>query len=357
MNVKQLLEFMVKQNISDIHLKANSAPLIRLDGSLIASDQPPLTPPLVKEIAYGLMSEGQAKHFEAEGELDFAYELDKVSRFRVNVYKQKNTLALSLRVIPLSLKTFEELNLPTSTLKKLCGLPSGLILVAGITGAGKTTTVNAMIHYINETSANNIITIEDPIEFFHKDRKSSISQREVGSDTRSFATALKYILRQDPDIIVIGEMRDPEAIAAAVTAAETGHLVLSTIHTMDALQTLQRIVDSYPLSQQAQVRTSLSNILRGVVAQRLVDRADGPGRLPCTEVLIATPYLRQLIADGKFTELSTTMARSQNEGMMTFDQDLVRLTREGKISAETAVADASRPENLMSMLQGISVKI
>jgi twitching motility protein PilT len=214
-----------------------------------------------------------------------------------------------------------------------------------------------MINYINEVSANNIITIEDPIEFFHKDKKSSVSQREVGSDTDSFSTALKYILRQDPDIIVIGEMRDPDAIAAAVTAAETGHLVLSTIHTMDAAQTLQRIIDSYPLSQQSQVRMSLSNILRGVVAQRLVPRADGTGRVPCTEVLIATPYIRQLIADGKLPEVATAMSRGQNDGMVTFDQDLIRLTREGTITAEAAVADASRPENLMSMLQGISVKI
>ncbi len=358
MDVKQLLEFMVKQTISDIHLKAHAAPLIRLNGNLIVSaDQPPLEPALVKQLAYDLMNPAHRERFEKEGELDFAYELDKVSRFRVNVYKQKNTLALSLRVIPLELRTLDALNLPAATLRKLCSLPSGLILVAGITGAGKTTTVNAMLNYINETSANNIITIEDPIEYFHKDKRSSISQREVGSDTHSFNTALKYILRQDPDVIVIGEMRDPEAIAAAVTAAETGHLVLSTIHTMDAFQTIQRIIDTYPLSQQTQVRSALSNILRAVIAQRLVVRADGKGRIPCTEVLVATPYIRQLIADGKLSDIPTAMSRGQNEGMITFDQDLVRLTKEGLITSEVAVADATRPENLMSMLQGISVKI
>jgi twitching motility protein PilT len=356
-DAKTLLEFMVKQNISDIHLKADSAPLIRLNGRLIASDQPPLTPDLVKQLAYDLMNNGHKERFEQEGELDFAYALDKVSRFRVNVYRQKSTLALSLRVIPLVIRSFEDLNLPTAVLKKMCGSSSGLILIAGITGAGKTTTVNAMVNSINDTSTFNIITIEDPIEFFHKDKKSSISQREVGNDTRSFGTALKYILRQDPDVIVIGEMRDPETIAAAVTAAETGHLVLSTIHTMDAVQTVQRIVDSYPSAQQAQIRMSLSNILRGVVAQKLVMRTDGQGRLPCTEVLVATPYIRQLIADGKIAEIAVAMGRGQNEGMLTFDQDLVRLTRERKISTETAVSESSRPENLSSMLQGISVKI
>ena len=357
MDVKTLLEFMVRQNISDIHLKADSSPLIRLNGRLLASDQPPLTPDLVKELAYSLMSEAQQQRFEAEGELDFAYALGKISRFRVNVYKQKNTLALSLRVIPLTIKTFEDLNLPAATLKKLCTMSSGLILAAGVTGAGKTTTINAMVNYINETSSNNIITIEDPIEFFHKDKKSSISQREVGNDTRSFAAALKYILRQDPDVIVIGEMRDPETIAAAVTAAETGHLVLSTIHTMDAHQTIQRIVDSYPSSQQAQVRVSLANVLRGVVAQKLISRMDNAGRLPCTEILVTTAYIRQLMTEGKVSELAVAMSRGQNEGMITFDQDLIRLTHEGKISPETAISESSRPENLTSALQGISVKI
>lgn len=357
MDVKTLLEFMVRQNISDIHLKADSTPLIRLNGRLIASDQPPLTPELVQELAYSLMGERHQKQFEEEGELDFAYALGKISRFRVNVYKQKNTLALSLRVIPIGIRSFEDLNLPGTTLQKLCGMPSGLILVAGVTGAGKTTTVNAMVNYINETAANNIITIEDPIEFYHKDKKSSISQREVGNDTRSFGAALKYILRQDPDVIVIGEMRDPETVAAAVTAAETGHLVLSTIHTMDAAQTIQRIIDSYPAAQQGQVRVSLSNVLRGVVAQKLVLRLDNEGRIPCTEIMVTTPYIRQLMIDGKMGELPIAMSRGQNEGMMTFDQDLIRLTREGKITSEIAVSEASRPENLMSMLQGISVKL
>jgi twitching motility protein PilT len=355
-DIKTLLEFMVKQNISDIHLKAEAAPLIRLNGRLISADQEPLTPELVKDLAQNLMSDAHKKRFEEEGELDFAYALGKISRFRVNIYRQKNTLALSLRVIPLAIKNFDELHLPGATLSKLCNSPSGLILISGVTGAGKTTTVNAMVDYINNSQASNIITIEDPIEFFHKDRKSSISQREVGNDTRSFGTALKYILRQDPDVIVIGEMRDPETIAAAVTAAETGHLVLSTIHTMDAVHTIQRIVDSYPAAQQMQIRAALANILRGVVAQKLILRADDQGRVPCTEVLVVTPYIRQVIAEGKISDLTTAMNRGHNEGMMTFDQDLLRLTHEGKITPEMAISESSRPENLKSMLQGISVK-
>jgi twitching motility protein PilT len=356
-DVKTLLEFMVKQNISDIHLKADAAPLIRLHGRLISSDQPPMTPELVKELAYTLMNEDHIKRFEEAGELDFAYALGKVSRFRVNIYRQKNTLALSLRVIPLTIKSFENLNLPAATLTKLCHSTSGLILISGVTGSGKTTTVNAMVDYINSSMAYNIITVEDPIEFFHKDKKSSISQREVGNDTNSFSAALKYILRQDPDVIVMGEMRDPETIAAAVTAAETGHLVLSTIHTMDAVHTIQRIVDSYPSGQQNQVRAAVANILRGVIAQKLVLRSDGQGRVPCTEILVTTPYIRQMITDGKIADLNTAMSRGQTEGMMTFDQDLMRMTREGKITSEAAISESARPENLTSMLQGMSVKI
>jgi twitching motility protein PilT len=357
MDIRELLQFMVQQNISDIHFKADCAPLIRVNGQLISTQKDVFTPDSIKQLAYGLMSEAHKKRFEEEGELDLSYALTKVSRFRVNVYRQKGTLALSLRVIPWELKGFEDLNLPAPTLKKLCGMPSGLILIAGVTGAGKTTTLNTMINYINENFAYNIITIEDPIEYFHKDKKSSISQREVGSDTQSFGTALKYILRQDPDVIVIGEMRDPEAIAAAVVAAETGHLVLSTIHTMDSLHTIQRIVDSYSTDQRGPMRPAIANILRGVLAQKLVTTQDGKERLPCTEMLLMTPYIKQLIADNKIGEVYSAVARGHSDGMMTFDQDLLRLCREGKISKEAALVETSRPDNFISMLQGISVKV
>jgi twitching motility protein PilT len=357
MDTQELLRFMVQQNISDIHFKANCAPLIRLNGQLLSSQNPSFTPETVKQVAYGFMNDRQKARFEEEGELDLSYALDRVSRFRVNIYRQKGTMALTLRVIPWELKSFEDLHLPTPTLKKLCSMPSGLILIAGVTGAGKTTTLNTMLNYINENSAYNIITIEDPVEFYHTDKKSSVSQREVGNDTQSFGSALKYILRQDPDVIVIGEMRDPETVAAAVVAAETGHLVLSTIHTVDALHTMQRIVDSYPAGQQSQMRLAVANITRGVVAQKLVQTSDGKGRVPCTEILLMTAYTRQLIAENKLPEVYSVMARGQNDGMMTFDQDLLRLCKEGKVSKEAALAETTRPDNFLSMLQGISVKV
>jgi twitching motility protein PilT len=356
MNIQELLQFMVQQNISDIHIKANCSPLIRLHGRLISSGHEPLSPQVVKDMALSVMTEQHKKRFEEEGELDLSYAMDRVSRFRVNVYRQKGTLALSLRVIPWKLKSFSDLHLPDPALQKLCAMPSGLVLMAGVTGAGKTTTLNTMLHYINQHFAYNIITIEDPIEFYHKDEKSSISQREVGNDTQSFGSALKYILRQDPDVIVIGEMRDPETIAAAVVAAETGHLVLSTIHTMDAIHTVQRIVDSYPPVQQTQMRLSVANILRGVVAQKLIQTNDAKERLPCNEILLMTPYIRQLIAENKMPEVHSVMARGQNDGMTTFDQDLLRLCKEGLISKESALLESERPDNFLSMLQGISVK-
>lgn len=357
MEIRELLKFMVQQNISDIHFKADCAPLIRLNGNLISTQKDAFSPELVKQLAYSVMGDAHKKRFEEEGELDMSYALDQVSRFRVNIYRQKGTLALSFRVIPWELRGFGDLHLPQQTLEKMCAMPSGLILIAGVTGAGKTTTLNTMLNHINENYAYNIISIEDPIEFYHKDKKSSISQREVGNDTRSFASALKYILRQDPDVIVIGEMRDAETIAAAVVAAETGHLVLSTIHTMDSAHTIQRIVDSYPPAQQSQMRVAVANILRGVVAQRLITTSDNAGRLPCMEVLLTTPYIRQLIADNKVGDVHTAMSRGQNEGMMTFDQDLLRLCKEGRITKEIALVETTRPDNFLSMLQGISVKV
>lgn len=353
-NIDQLLKLMVKSGISDIHFKAGARPLIRINGKLVTTNYEPLSKETIENIAYQLMSEEQKKIFEQELELDFAYSIHGTARFRINVYKQKNTIALTLRVVPLEIKTFKQLNLPEDVLIKLCHEPRGLILIAGVTGAGKTTTLNAMLNYINENFEYNIITIEDPIEFYHTDKKSSISQREIGTDTKSFKNALRYVLRQDPDVVVIGEMRDFEAISAGITAAETGHLVLSTIHTIDAVQTVDRIIDAYPPHQQRQARVQLSNVLRGVVAQRLCTRADGTGRIPAVEILIGTSYVRKLILEGKTQELYKAMESGEFYKMKTFDQSLLELYNSGLITFEEAMDKSSNPEDLQLKLRGIS---
>jgi twitching motility protein PilT len=354
MNVNELLQLMIKKDISDIHFKAGAAPLIRLNGKLVSTGFDQFTPKHIEELANTLMNPEQKKVFEQENELDMAYHVDELSRFRVNIYKQRGTVALTLRVVPLKVKTFEELNLPVEAMKKLASESRGLILIAGVTGAGKTTTLNAMLNYINENYSANIVTVEDPIEYYHSDKKSSISQREVGLDTKSYAKALKYILRQDPDVIVIGEMRDYEAMSAGITAAETGHLVLSTIHTMDAVQTIDRIVDTYPPHQAGSIRAQLSNVLKGVVAQRLVSGKNDESRIPATEILIGTSLVRKLIADGKSQEVYKTMEQGSFYGMHTFDQDLVQLCKDGKITDKEALDISSNPDDLTLKLRGIT---
>lgn len=354
MNIDELLRLMVKSGISDIHFKANSVPLIRINGKLIPTKYEPISKENIEKIAYSLMNQQQKEFFEKENELDFAYSISNVARFRINIYKQKNTIALTLRVIPFEVKSFKELNLPENVLIKLASEPRGLILIAGVTGSGKTTTLNAMLNYINENFHYNIITVEDPIEFYHIDKQSSISQREIGCDTKSFKNALKYVLRQDPDVVVIGEMREFEAISAGITAAETGHLVISTIHTIDAVQTIDRIIDTYPPHQQKQARIQLSNVLKGIVAQRLCMLKDGLGRIPATEVLIGTSYVRKLILENKTQELYKAMENGEYYMMHTFDQSLLELYNKGLISFEEAMDKATNPEDLQLKLRGIS---
>jgi twitching motility protein PilT len=353
LDINGLLKLMVRSGISDIHFKANAVPLIRIHGKLISSQFTPIPAEFIKNMAYKFMTEPQKKVFEEESELDTAYAVEGLSRFRVNMYKQKGTIALTLRVIPSTLKSFEELNLPAQVLKKLCTESHGLILIAGVTGAGKTTTMNAIIDYINTNVECNIISIEDPIEFYHTDKKASISQREVGLDTKSFKNALKYVLRQDPDVICIGEMRDFEAISAAITAAETGHLVLSTIHTINTVQTIDRIIDTYPSHQQNQVRAQLSNVLKGVIAQRLCRRSDMEGRIPATEVFIGTSLVRKLISENKIQDLYKAIGQGEFYGMHTFDQDLIRLHKEKKISEKEAIDKAQNPEDMVLTMKGM----
>ncbi|MBI3298134.1 MAG: PilT/PilU family type 4a pilus ATPase [Elusimicrobia bacterium] len=354
MDLTNLLKLMVEKGISDIHFKANAAPAVRIHGKLVAAvNIQKMSAADIEAMAQTIMSPEQAKTFEGAHEMDLAYSLDGVSRFRVNVFRQRGSVALSLRVVPIKLKGFSDLNLPAQAFEKLSSESRGLILFAGMTGAGKTTSMNTFVHKLNESQNVRIITIEDPIEFFHDDIKATIVQREVGRDTGSFAGALKHALRQDPDVVVIGEMRDVETMQAALTAAETGHLVLSTVHTLDAVQTIDRVVDSFPAHQAGQVRQQLALVLKGVVAQRLVALKDGRGRAPATEVLIVNSLVRRHIMDSKNADIYKTMEAGGYYGMHTFDQDLIRLITEGRIIEKEALENASNPEDIQLKLRGM----
>jgi twitching motility protein PilT len=354
-DINNLLKLMVQREISDIHFKADSAPALRLHGQMVlAANLQKLSAEDVKSVAYTLMNEQQKAEFERENELDMAYSLDGVSRFRVNIFRQRRSIGLSLRVVPVKLRTFEELNLPAELLRKLGQESRGLILFAGITGAGKTTTMNHFVHHLNETYQYRIITIEDPIEYYHQDIKSSIVQREVGHDTKGFAAALRHILRQDPDAVVIGEMRDLETMQAAIQAAETGHLVLSTVHTMDAVSTVERVVDTFPAHQHTSVRQQLANCLKGIVGQRLVASKDGKRRYPANEILINNTLVRGHLLEGKLGEVYKVLEKGSYYGMQSFDQDLLRLVREDKIDAKAAVDSSTTPQDLALKIQGLT---
>ncbi|MFI5363114.1 MAG: type IV pilus twitching motility protein PilT [Elusimicrobiota bacterium] len=355
-DIKNLLTLMVEKDISDIHFKADSVPALRVRGAMIlATNLQKMTEEDIASVAEQLMTKEQAAHFEKEMELDLAYSLKGSARFRVNVYRQKGSIGLTLRVVPVKLRSFEELNLPVAALTKLGQESRGLILFSGITGAGKTTTLNSFLNHLNLEHQYRIITIEDPIEYYHADQKSTIVQREVGLDTHSFASALKHVLRQDPDVVVIGEMRDFETMQAAISAAETGHLVLSTIHTLDATQTVDRIVDAHPAHQHVQVRQQLANCLKGVVGQRLVLSKDGKSRYPATEIMIANSLVRRQMLEGKTSELRKLLEGGEYYGMHTFDQDLIRLFSEGKIGEQAALEEATNSEDLALRLKGLGV--
>lgn len=357
-DIKSLLTLMAEKDISDIHFKADSVPALRVRGAMIqANNLQKLSAADVKNIAEQLMTKEQAARFEADWELDLAYSLSGVARFRVNVYRQKGNVGLTLRVVPVKMRSFTELNLPAAPMARLAAESRGLILFSGTTGAGKTTTLNSFIDTLNATQSFRIITVEDPIEYYHIDQKSSIVQREVGLDTKSFAQALRHVLRQDPDVVVIGEMRDLETMQAAISAAETGHLVLSTIHTLDAAQTVDRIVDAHPSHQHTQVRQQLSNCLKGVIGQRLVLSRDGKQRFPATEFLVANAQIRKLLVEGKTAELRKVIEGGAYYGMHTFDQDLLRLYGEGKILDKTVLEEATNSEDVALRLKGLSTGV
>lgn len=335
-DLDRLLAMSTAMKASDLHLAVGIPPMARVRGELVPLDYPALTPETMEKLLEPVLVPPYDRHFDQHLELDISYALPKVARFRGNIMKQRGTLGAVFRVVPFEVPDIEQLGLHPQV-KELCSLPRGLVLVTGPTGSGKSTTLAAMIDLINRERRVNIVTVEDPIEFLHRHKQSIVKQREVGLDTHSFANALRHVLRHDPDVIMIGEMRDLESISIALTAAETGHLVFSTLHTQTAPLTISRIVDVFQDHRREQIRQQLANTLKGVISQQLLPAADGQGRVLAVEYLIDTPAVRNLIREGKEHQLYNTMQTSRSAGMQTMDQALAELYRSGKISRETAL--------------------
>lgn len=349
----ELLELMVKSNASDLHITTGSPPRIRVDGKLVPLNMPPLSASDTKELCYSILTDAQKHRFEENLELDLSFGIKGLSRFRANIFMQRGAVAAAIRQIPWQIKSFKELGLP-DVINELVKKPRGLILVTGATGSGKSTTLAAMIDRINEERADHIITIEDPIEYLHSHKKALINQREVNADTKSFKDALKYVLRQDPDVVLIGEMRDLETIEAALTVAETGHLTLATLHTNTAVQTINRIIDVFPPHQQEQVRVQLSFVLEGIICQQLIPRKTGGGRVLAIEILIPNPAIRNLIREDKIHQIYSMMQTGQAKyGMQTMNQSLLELYQKGLISYEDALVRSPVPEEMINMLQRV----
>jgi twitching motility protein PilT len=348
-HIDDLLRLVVEKRGSDLHLASGVPPVLRIDGQLLATNYEVLSDFQVQRMIYAILTDEQIRTFETEYELDCSYELKGVSRFRVNVYRDRGAVAGAFRVIPSLIPTVRGLGLPL-VLEDLSRRPRGLILVTGPTGSGKSTTLAAMIGQINNERSCHIVTIEDPIEYLHTHRRSLINQRELGADTRSFPAALKHALREDPDVILVGEMRDLETMALAITAAETGHLVFSTVHTNNAAQTVDRIVDVFPPGQQEQIRIQLSNNLEAVLSQQLLPRAGTPGRVAAMEIMIASPAIRNLIREAKAHQITSIIQTSAHLGMQTMDQCLRDLYQRGLITYEEAMGRAMNVDELKKML-------
>jgi len=347
--LEDLLRMMADNKASDLHLAVGSPPLMRVHGELIPMPYPVLKPTTLQPVIYSILTDIQITAFERHWELDFSYSLPGVSRFRVNVHKQRGSVGAVFRSIPSETPTLDKLRMPP-IVRELTLRPRGLVLVTGPTGSGKSTTLAAMIDEINRTMRTHIVTVEDPIEFLHNNKMSVITQREVGSDTEGFATALRHVLRQDPDVILIGEMRDLETISAALTAAETGHLVFATLHTTSAAQSIDRIVDVFPAHQQDQVRTQLANVLEGILTQTLLACIDGKGRVCAQEILIGSSAIRTLIRDNKVHQMPSIMQASGKYGMQTLDQCLRMLVMEKKVTIDEAISKSSNPEDFKALL-------
>lgn len=351
LKIEKLLEEVVKQDASDLHLTVGVPPMIRVDGSLKPiANIAPLTGPEVEKLIFSVVDEVQKDILLKDMEVDFSFAFGDVARFRANAYHQKGNLALALRLIPTEIRSIEELGMP-KTIESLTEFPRGLVLVTGPTGSGKSTTLAAMIDNINKNKSVHIITIEDPIEYTHKNQKSVVEQREIHYDTRSFSASLRSILREDPDVVLIGEMRDLETIASAITIAETGHLVLATLHTNNAAQSVDRMIDVFPPHQQQQIRVQLSNILNAIVSQRLIP-AIGGGRVVGTEIMIANPAVRNIIREGKTHQLDAVIQTGAEEGMQTMDRSIATLVKSGKITLEEAKGYAIDVKELERLVHG-----
>jgi twitching motility protein PilT len=349
-NIQDFLQLMLEAGASDLHVTQESPPLVRVHGSLKPLAYPPLTANDTRTLCYSLLTEAQKKKFEEESELDFSFSAKGVSRFRGNLFLQKGAVGGAFRAIPFEVPPIEKLGLP-NVVMEMSSLPRGLVLVTGPTGSGKSTTLAAIIDRINATRAEHIITVEDPIEFVHAHKRALVNQREVFADTHGFAPALKHVLRQDPDIVLIGEMRDLETIEAALVVAETGHLVFSTLHTNSAVQTINRVIDVFPPHQQEQVRAQLSLVLQGVISQQLLPRADGRGRCLAAEIMIPNAAIRNLIREAKVHQLYSQMQVGQQKwSMQTMSQSLLDLFRRRLITEEEALGHATEPEELKTML-------
>jgi twitching motility protein PilT len=355
LDLDRLLAYAVERGASDVHIKVGSPPFIRIDGRLERIDHPDVSPVETERIAFAIMPKQRAEEFLATSDADFAYSVSGLGRFRVNVMRQRGSVGLVLRRVQSEIPSFEELGLPP-VVRKLAEHERGLVLVTGPTGSGKTTTLGSMIDYINDTQKKHIVTIEDPIEILHADKASIVNQREIGTDTQDFHAALKRVLRQDPDVILVGEMRDIDTVKTALTAAETGHLVFSTLHTISATDSINRIIDFFPPHEQRQVRMSLGGSLRGIVSQRLVERRGG-GRIPAVEILVATGRIFDKIVNAEETnEIEQIIAEGEYYGMQTFDQSLLGIYSEGLVELREALAASTSPHDLRLMIEQFTMR-
>ncbi|MEE8424984.1 MAG: type IV pilus twitching motility protein PilT [Elusimicrobiota bacterium] len=356
MDIQALLQEMINKHASDLHIRAGGPSYIRIDGELSPISKQALSSEDIQKMLNTVITPRAKKVYAEQQECDFSFQVGDIARFRVNAFRRMGKISLAIRFISMKIPTVEELRLPAAVVRKIAENRRGLVLITGVTGSGKSSTLAGMIDYINSTRADHILTVEDPIEFVHKDKKSIISQREIGEDTFDFAQALRMAMRQDPDVILMGEMRDAESVSAAITAAQTGHLVLGTLHTIDAVQTVSRIIDLYPPHQQALMRLQLADTLKGVISQRLLPCLKG-GRVPAVEVMIVTAHIKKQIEDNSASGITAALAKGQFYGMQSFNQALVKLYKDGLVKEEDILSAASNPDDVKLAMRGITQEV